>query len=88
MAFVIPNTTPSKKLGALASTKLYKACEQLIHSIVDRQRLRAGMGRLSARELRDIGLTENDVAQAQTVSLIADASDMLQRERHKRSGNW
>ena len=48
----------------------------------------ASLSRLKERDLRDIGLTENDISTVSHLPLDADAASALRRARLDRSGNW
>lgn len=48
----------------------------------------ASLSRLKERDLRDIGLIENDISTANHMPLEADAASALRCARLDRSGNW
>lgn len=48
----------------------------------------ASLGRLSDANLRDIGLTRNDVEAATHLGASRDASEILARKARLRAGNW
>jgi len=54
----------------------------------DRQKLRAALGSLPARNLRDIGLTASDVAALDDLPPLTNSTERLSRTRKDRSGNW
>lgn len=82
------NTTSS-------TTKIIPALRRFAHwgwSYVLEARSRwsqtASLSRLKERDLRDIGLTENDISTVSQLPLEADAASALRRARLDRSGNW
>ena len=48
----------------------------------------ASLSRLKERDLRDIGLINNDITTANHMPLEADAASALRRARLDRSRNW
>ncbi len=54
----------------------------------DRKEISKALGKLSPKEMRDIGLIQNDVESACSNRLSKDASTELLRTARLRSGNW
>ncbi|WP_447233382.1 DUF1127 domain-containing protein [Pseudosulfitobacter sp. RP-4] len=50
--------------------------------------MRASVGSLSDRELRDIGLTHGDVSRSLDAPISVDASEVMQNSRRNRARNW
>jgi uncharacterized protein YjiS (DUF1127 family) len=60
----------------------------LVAELRRRWQLHLSMGRLSARHLRDIGLTRGDLDAARHGPLSQDAATRLHIAAHLQSGNW
>lgn len=88
MTFYVHTTSHSKISGSSKLSWLVTTTRKIILEVVKRQGLKSNIGKLSARDLRDVGLTENDVTSAQGASWAASASELLSEARRTRAGNW
>ena len=88
MTFIARTTPPSTNSGSLTLSRFVTNTCKLILEVVNRQRLKSTFGKLSARDLRDVGLTENDVTSAQGASLATSASELQREARIARAENW
>jgi uncharacterized protein YjiS (DUF1127 family) len=69
-------------------TRLVVKTGKLIQEIADRQKLKTAMGNLSDKDLRDVGLTEDDLMTVRNLGLSTSALELLRDARKKRLGNW
>ncbi len=88
MTFIVDKASSSTHSRRWRFPRLLLFTSGLMLEFVNRQRLKAAVGKLSARELRDIGLTENDVSSVGHSSLQSSASELLDKVRRSRAGNW
>ena len=59
-----------------------------IQEIQARRVQTASLHHLKSRDLKDVGLIENDIAAAKSLPVGTDAVDALHRARLDRSSNW
>ena len=86
MALITPAKTPATL--DLIRTPLVRRLLDRIAEAQSRTALRRGLGGLSARYLRDVGLTEHDVMSIRPLPLSCDAQAHLARRVRMRSTNW
>lgn len=56
--------------------------------MIARRKIRKSLGRLSEKQLRDIGLIESDLESLAATPLSTDASARLAIQALSRTGNW
>ncbi len=60
----------------------------MFNEVIDHQRMKASLGELSAKNLRDIGLTKNDVFAIDQMPLPSCGALDLQNTAKARASNW
>ncbi len=88
MTFIIQSTTSHKIPISRKVSRLVANAGKLILEIANRQRLKSTIGKLSAKDLRDVGLTEDDLMSVQNLGLSTSAPELLRDARQNRIGNW
>ena len=88
MTFINQNTSSHKMLTTQNLPRLIASAGKLILEIANRQRLKSTIGNLSAKDLRDVGLTENDLTSVRILELSSSAQKLLHDARNDRIGNW
>jgi hypothetical protein len=88
MTFIIQNTSSNKISITQKLSRLIAIAGKLTLEVASRQRMKSTIGKLSAKDLRDVGLTENDLLSVQNLKLSNSASELLRADRQNRIGNW
>lgn len=88
MTFITQNTTSSKQAAMSAFARYSAYVGRLIQEFVNRQEMKRSMGRLSERDLRDIGLMKDDTDSTLRAPMSSDASQMLHNALRGRASNW
>lgn len=83
----LPTTTRPVSAPA-AITRPTGGILRLLRLLARRLRTQASLGRLSDRELQDIGLTRGDIDALRCEPLSADVSTRLATRACSRAGNW
>ena len=68
-----------------------RTAHRLLNLILELRVRRAqtrSLGRLTSRELKDVGLIENDIAAANNLPIGSDAAMALKQASRGRLGNW
>lgn len=68
--------------------RFFGGCLALVEEIRNRRHIRKSLGSLSSRDLRDIGLTVNDVDSANSAPLSQDAATELKMKARLTSASW
>ncbi|MCP4319130.1 MAG: hypothetical protein GY789_24855 [Hyphomicrobiales bacterium] len=88
MTFVSQTAFSQQFSGALPIFELAAWVCKNFNEIVDRQKMKASLSRLSAKDLRDIGSMKNDVASIDHIPLPSSGAFELSQLRKSRSKNW
>lgn len=88
MALLFKAATTQKLRISRKLSRLVVKTGKLIQEIADRQKLKTAMGNLSDKDLRDVGLTEDDLMTVRNLGLSTSALELLRDARKKRLGNW
>jgi len=86
--YISQTLPPQQSAWALFFSQLGTRGRRTFNEIVVRQRVKASLGRLSARGLRDIGLTSNDVTSIGHLPLPSSGALELAQTGKSRAGNW
>ena len=80
------NTTANQTLSSLRQfANKMGAC---IIQLCVRRAQNASLSRLTRRDLKDIGLVDDDISSANSLPLDSDAAAFLSSTRQRRIGNW
>lgn len=71
-----------------AGYTLIRFCANMFRELNRRLKMQSSLGKLSARDLRDIGLTKDDVASAGHYPLSQNTSETLRQKTLQRATNW
>ncbi|MGS4982588.1 DUF1127 domain-containing protein [Pseudosulfitobacter pseudonitzschiae] len=88
MAYITRNPAGSTPVRGSTFARYIIWPRQRLVEFVNRHRMRASVGSLSDRELRDIGLTHGDVSRSLDAPISVDASEVMQNSRRNRARNW
>lgn len=72
----------------LSFHRLLKEVFEVARKTATRRKAQQTLARLTPRELRDIGLSPNDLVRFDAVSPHEDLTALIRELRHERSGNW
>jgi len=88
MTSISQNTSRQQRSWNVSLQGLAETALAVFSEVFDRNELTESLGNLSAKNLRDIGLIENDVTSIGHLSLSSDASHGLSETRRSRLTNW
>ena len=88
MAFISSSTDHSQNTGTRLQVRLAARARQIVLEAIQRRRISTGIGHLSERHLRDIGLTRNDVSSIARLPLPFSAAHDFSETARSRAGNW
>ena len=87
MAFITQNAPLNQNCTNTPLAQLAEAMTAMIRGGFKRQAMKSGLGRLSERQLRDIGLTRHDVSVLAS-ALPSNGGLELTAIAKSRAGNW
>lgn len=88
MTHILQQTASTKFLWGRSLSRLASVISRVCTEFNNRRRLNASVGKLFAKNLRDIGLTENDVTSIDQQSFLNDSVLFLIEARNERRENW
>jgi hypothetical protein len=88
MTFFTQGTSLQQQSWNPSLRRLAVRFRAVVSEAVDRNGMKTSLGNLSAKNLNDTGLIENDVASIKHLSLSSDAARELSKTRRSRSTNW
>ncbi len=88
MTFVSQSATRSHNTGIQHLASLAAHTGRMLIEAAQRRKLRNSIGHLSARHLRDIGLTKQDVASIKQLPLPFSSARELSEAARAQAGNW
>ena len=85
----ISQTAPTQQISwGQPFVQLATEIRRMFSEAADRRRMKESLRSLSAKDLRDVGLTRNDVSSIDQLPLSWSSAQELSQTAMRRAGNW